>query len=84
MIIRNVTLHITNWNLRTDGLFFWSARNGTPKANKSVCGDRIPDRTGVAKEDTAKNENTVRGGLKSSTYETDVKKIASASSVCLG
>ena len=33
---------------------------------------RIPDRTGVAKEDTAKIKNTVRGGLKSSTYETDV------------
>ena len=31
------------------------------------------------RSDTAKNENTVRGELKSSTYETDVKKIASAS-----
>ena len=69
--------------MKTDGLYFWSARNGTPKANKYVAigfqielvlQRRVPRR---------KLKNTVRGGLKSSTYETDVKRKASASSFSL-
>ena len=69
--------------MRTDGLYFWSARNGIPKANKYVAIGFQIELVLQRREDTAKNENTVRGGLKSSTYETDVKKIASASSVNL-
>lgn len=56
MIVRNFTLHITtNWYLPTDGLYFWSARNGTTKAYEYVAvGFQIE--LVLQTEDTAKNK----------------------------